>query len=41
MQVELIDAGLPTEKVDEIIGKQAFSLENVTASAFPQSPIAG
>jgi hypothetical protein len=30
LRQQLIDAGLPQESVNEIIGKQAFSLENAT-----------
>lgn len=29
LRQQLIDAGLPLEKVNEIVGKQTFSLENV------------
>jgi virulence-associated protein VapD len=32
LRQQLIDAGLPTSKVDEIIGQQTFSLENATQS---------
>lgn len=32
---QLIDAGLPLDKVNEIIGKQTFSLENVAQGAPP------
>lgn len=35
LRQQLIDAGLPTAKVDEIIGQQTFSLENVTQSGHP------
>lgn len=30
LRQQLIDAGLPMEKVNEVIGKQTFSLENAT-----------
>lgn len=29
LRQQLLDAGLPNEKVDEIIGQQTFSLENI------------
>jgi virulence-associated protein VapD len=32
LRQQLIDAGLPIAKVDEIIGQQTFSLENATPS---------
>lgn len=32
---QLIDAGLPLEKVNEIVGKQTFSLENVSQGQPP------
>ena len=35
LRQQLIDAGLPLEKVNEIIGKQIFSLENVTQGQAP------
>lgn len=30
LRQQLLDAGLPPEKVEEIVGKQTFSLENAT-----------
>ncbi len=35
LRQQLIDAGLPSAKVDEIIGQQTFSLENVTQGTLP------
>jgi len=35
LRQELISAGLPPEKVDEIIGKQVFSLENALQGNLP------
>jgi virulence-associated protein VapD len=35
LRQQLIDAGLPLDKVNEIIGKQTFSLENTTQSNPP------
>lgn len=35
LRQQLIDAGLPLDKVNEIIGKQTFSLENTTQSSPP------
>jgi len=35
LRQQLIDAGLPLEKVNEIIGKQTFSLENATQGNLP------
>ncbi|MGZ8256540.1 MAG: hypothetical protein ACXW1C_01855 [Gallionella sp.] len=35
LRQQLIDAGLPPAKVDEIIGQQIFSLENTTQGALP------
>ena len=35
LRQQLIDAGLPLDKVNEIIGKQTFSLENVTQGNLP------
>lgn len=35
LRQQLIDAGLPTTKVDEIIIQQTFSLENVTQGNLP------
>ena len=32
LRTQLLDAGLPAEKVDEIIGQQTFSLENSAVS---------
>jgi len=33
---QLLDAGLTAEKVNEIIGEQKFSLENVTQAVLPK-----
>jgi virulence-associated protein VapD len=38
LRQQLIDAGLPLAKVDEIIGSQTFSLENATQGALPPAP---
>ena len=35
LRQQLIEAGLPHEKVDEIIGKQTFSLETATQAGLP------
>lgn len=35
LRQQLLDAGLTVDKVDEIIGDQKFSLENVTPGALP------
>lgn len=35
LRQQLIEAGLPAAKVDEIVGQQTFSLENVTQSGQP------
>lgn len=35
LQQQLLDAGLAPEKIEEIIGQQKFSLENVSAAALP------
>ena len=35
LRQQLIEAGLPLDKVEEIVGKQAFSLENVTVANLP------
>ena len=35
LRLQLIDAGLTPAKVDEIIGKQTFSLETATQAALP------
>jgi virulence-associated protein VapD len=35
LRQQLLDAGLPVAKVDEIVGQQTFSLENVTQSGLP------
>jgi virulence-associated protein VapD len=35
LKQQLIDAGLPTEKVNEIIGQQTFSLEHATQNTLP------
>lgn len=35
LRQQLIGAGLPLDKVDEIIGKQSFSLENSTQGNLP------
>ena len=37
LRQQLISAGLPQEKVDEIIGGQVFSLENTAQAALPPS----
>jgi virulence-associated protein VapD len=39
LRQQLIDAGLPPIKVDEIIGQQTFSLENTTQGTLP--PVIG
>ncbi len=39
LRQQLIDAGLPPAKVDEIIGQQTFSLENATQGILP--PVVG
>lgn len=36
LRQQLIDAALPMDKVNEIIGKQEFSLENVTQADIPR-----
>jgi virulence-associated protein VapD len=37
LRQQLIDAGLPLDKVDEIIGKQTFTLENaMTTNSLPE-----
>lgn len=36
LRTQLLDAGLSAEKIDEIIGNQQFSLENVTTVALPK-----
>lgn len=36
LRTQLLDAGLSAEKIDEIIGNQQFSLENVTTTALPK-----
>jgi virulence-associated protein VapD len=36
LRQQLIDAGLPMDKVNEIIGKQEFTLENVTQADIPR-----
>jgi len=36
LRQQLLDAGLTPEKIDEIIGQQKFSLENVTQTALPK-----
>lgn len=36
LRQQLLDAGLSPEKVNEIIGQQAFSLENVTQASLPK-----
>lgn len=35
LKQQLLDAGLPVAKIDEIIGQQVFSLENVSQAALP------
>ena len=39
LRQQLIDAGLPSAKVDEIIGQQTFSLENASQGTLP--PVVG
>ncbi len=36
LRQQLLDAGLAVEKVNEIVGKQEFSLENMTPNALPK-----
>lgn len=36
LRQQLIDAGLPMEKVNEIVGKQQFSLESVSQAEVPR-----
>ena len=36
LRQQLIEAGLPVEKVNEIIGKQEFTLENVSQADVPK-----
>lgn len=36
LRQQLLSAGLTTEKIDDIIGQQQFSLENVTPNALPK-----
>ncbi|NRP55985.1 virulence factor (plasmid) [Xylella fastidiosa subsp. pauca 11399] len=36
---QLLDAGLTSTKIDEIIGQQKFSLENVTQMALPNPDV--
>jgi virulence-associated protein VapD len=38
LRQQLLDAGLAPEKVDEIVGQQTFSLENVTQGQQPTLP---
>ena len=35
LRQQLLDAGLAVAKIDEIIGQQKFSLENVSQAALP------
>lgn len=35
LRKQLLEAGLPADKVDEIIGQQQFSLENTSQNALP------
>lgn len=35
LRKQLLDAGLPVAKIDEILGQQTFSLENVTQTSLP------
>jgi virulence-associated protein VapD len=35
LRQQLIEAGLPMDKVDEIVGKQTFSLENAPTGGIP------
>ena len=37
LRQQLIDAGLPLAKVNEIIGQQTFSLENITQGTLPSA----
>ena len=37
LRQQLLDSGLKPEKIDEIIGQQKFSLENVTQTALPKT----
>ena len=37
LRQQLLDAGLTVEKVNEVIGKQSFSLENATAGSLPSA----
>jgi len=39
LRQQLLDAGLSSVKVDEIIGQQTFSLENVTQQALPKPEV--
>ncbi|MDO5087774.1 MAG: hypothetical protein Q4D74_09235 [Comamonadaceae bacterium] len=36
LRQQLIEAGLPPEKIEEILGKQKFSLENVAQAGLPK-----
>ena len=36
LRQQLMDAGLPADKVDEIIGQQQFSLENASSGVLPK-----
>jgi virulence-associated protein VapD len=38
LRQQLLDAGLTTDKVNEIIGEQKFSLESVTQNVLPKPP---
>lgn len=38
LRQQLIDAGLPAEKVPEVVGKQAISLEKASESSAPAAP---
>jgi virulence-associated protein VapD len=39
LRQQLLEAGLTAEKIDEIIGKQTFSLENVTQAVLPKAGV--
>jgi hypothetical protein len=36
LREQLLEAGLPSAKIDEIIGQQTFSLENVSQNVLPR-----
>lgn len=39
LRQQLLDAGLPSAKIDEIIGQQTFSLENATQQVLPKPEV--